>query len=28
MGLVIFLGLVFTTLSWWRLLKIKPGRRR
>ncbi|HEY6480779.1 MAG TPA: ATP-binding cassette domain-containing protein, partial [Streptosporangiaceae bacterium] len=28
MGLLIFLGLVFTGLAWWRLLKIKPGRRR
>jgi hypothetical protein len=28
MGLLIFLGLVFTGLAWWRLVKIKPGRRR
>ncbi|MDQ2876245.1 MAG: ATP-binding cassette domain-containing protein, partial [Actinomycetota bacterium] len=28
MGLLIALGLVFTGLAWWRLLKIKPGRRR
>jgi ABC transport system ATP-binding/permease protein len=28
MGLIIVLGLVFTGLSWWRLVKIKPGRRR
>jgi ABC transport system ATP-binding/permease protein len=28
MGLLIALGLVFTALSWWRLVKIKPGRRR
>jgi ABC-type multidrug transport system ATPase subunit len=28
MGLLIALGLVFTGLSWWRLVKIKPGRRR
>jgi hypothetical protein len=28
MGLLIGLGLVFTGLAWWRLVKIKPGRRR
>jgi ABC transport system ATP-binding/permease protein len=28
MGLLIVLGLVFSVLSWWRLVKIKPGRRR
>jgi len=28
MGLLVALGLVFTGLAWWRLLKIKPGRRR
>jgi ABC-type multidrug transport system ATPase subunit len=28
MGLLIVLGLAFTGLSWWRLVKIKPGRRR
>jgi ABC transport system ATP-binding/permease protein len=28
MGLLVVLGLVFTGLAWWRLVKIKPGRRR
>jgi ABC transport system ATP-binding/permease protein len=28
MGLLLVLGLVFTGLAWWRLVKIKPGRRR
>ena len=28
MGLLIVLGLAFSVLSWWRLVKIKPGRRR
>ncbi len=28
MGLLIVLGLAFSVLSWWRLVKIRPGRRR
>ncbi|MGH3274092.1 MAG: FHA domain-containing protein [Streptosporangiaceae bacterium] len=28
MGLTIMLGLLFTALALWRLVKIKPGRRR
>ena len=27
-GLMLVLGLVFSLLTWWRLLKIKPGRRQ
>jgi hypothetical protein len=27
-GLMIVLGLLFSVLTWWRLVKIKPGRRQ
>jgi ABC-type multidrug transport system ATPase subunit len=27
-GVMILLGLVFSGLTWWRLVKIKPGRRQ
>jgi ABC-type multidrug transport system ATPase subunit len=27
-ALTIALGLLFTAISWWRLVKLKPGRRR
>jgi hypothetical protein len=27
-GLMLVLALAFTTLAWWRIVKIKPGRRR
>ncbi|HEY2578784.1 MAG TPA: FHA domain-containing protein [Streptosporangiaceae bacterium] len=28
MGLMVLLGLVFALLTWWRLIRIKSGRRR
>jgi hypothetical protein len=27
-GLMLVLGLAFTLVAWWRVIKIKPGRRR
>jgi hypothetical protein len=27
-GLMLILGLAFSGLTWWRLIKIRPGRRR
>jgi hypothetical protein len=27
-GLMLVLGLLFSVLTWWRLVKIKPGRRQ
>jgi hypothetical protein len=27
-GLMLLLGLLFSVLTWWRLVKIKPGRRQ
>ena len=26
--LMLILGLAFTLIAWWRIVKIKPGRRR
>jgi hypothetical protein len=26
--LMIVLGLLFSLITWWRVIKIKPGRRR
>ncbi len=26
--LMLALGLAFTLITWWRIVKIKPGRRR
>jgi len=28
MGAMVLLGLVFTLLAWWRLVKLSPGRRK
>jgi len=28
MAAMLLLGLVFTLIAWWRLVKLSPGRRR